>query len=89
MGCGNFQIAILTVECEVKMILGLAFRNKDVPLRTRKAAAGLYVVENAYEGRYEYFESEDSQSVDTRSGSIQTDPTPEPLDPPSEKLTGQ
>ena len=68
------------------MILGLAFRNKDVPLRTRKAAAGLYVVENAYEGRYEYFESEDSQSGDTRSGSIQTDPTPEPLDLPSEKL---
>lgn len=71
------------------MILGLAYRNKDIPLRTRKVAEGLYVVQNAYEGRYEYFESEDSQSGDTRSGSNQTDPTPEPLDLPSEKLAGQ
>lgn len=50
------------------MILGLATRNKDVPLQTRKAAEGLYVVLNAYEGRYEYFEAEDPQSNETMSG---------------------
>ncbi len=89
MGCSHVKITVLTDKYEEKMILGLAYRNKDIPLRTRKVAEGLYVVQNAYEGHYEYFESEDSQSGDTRSGSNQTDPTPEPLDLPSEKLTDQ
>jgi len=71
------------------MILGLAYRNKDIPLRTRKVAEGLYVVQNAYEGRFEYFESDDSQSGDARSGSNQTDPTPELLDHPPEKRSDQ
>lgn len=71
------------------MILGLAYRNKDIPLRTRKVAEGLYVVQNAYEGRFEYFESEDSQSGDAGSDSNQTDPTPEPLDHPPGKLAEQ
>ena len=71
------------------MILGLAYRNKDIPLRTRKVAEGLYVVQNAYEGRFEYFESDDSQSGDARSGSNQTDPTPLLLDHPPEKLAEQ
>jgi hypothetical protein len=71
------------------MILGLAYRNKDIPLRTRKVAEGLYVVQNAYEGRFEYFESEDSQSGDARSDSNQTDPKTELLDHPPGKLSDQ
>lgn len=47
------------------MILGLATRDKEVPLKTRKAAEGLYVVLNAYDGRYSYFELDDSQSFST------------------------
>lgn len=82
MGCGDFQIAILTVECEAKMILGLAFRNKDIPLRTRTAAVGLYVVENAYEGRYEYFESGDSPATEKKLNTNQTEPTAERQDHP-------
>ncbi len=69
------------------MILGLASRNKDIPLRTRKAAEGLYVVENAYEGVYEYFESDDPQSGDARNRAVQNDPATKPLDQPSRQLT--
>lgn len=68
------------------MILGLATRDKNVPLKTRKAAEGLYVVLDAYEGRYEYFESDDSPSSDTLRSSDQPDPSREKADLPSTKL---
>ena len=62
------------------MILGLATRDKDVPLTTRKAAEGLYVVVNAYEGRYEYFESDDSLSDDTSSRLVQVRQSQDQID---------
>lgn len=68
------------------MILGLATRDKNVPLKTRKAAEGLYVVLDAYEGRYEYFESDDSSSSDALGSSDQPDPLREKADLPSTKL---
>lgn len=64
------------------MILGLASRNKDILLRTRKVAVGLYVVENAYEGRYEYFESDDVPATETKLDSNQHEPTADKLEPP-------
>ncbi len=75
MGSGHFKITILTDKYEEKMILGLAYRNKDILLKTRKVAVGLYVVENAYEGRYEYFESDDVPTTETKLDSNQPEPT--------------
>ena len=68
------------------MILGLATRDKNVPLKTRRAAEGLYVVLDAYEGRYEYFESEDSSSSDAVGSSDKTNPSREKASLPSTKL---
>jgi hypothetical protein len=44
------------------MIIGLATRDQSVPLETRKVAEGLYVVLNAYKGRYTFFECEESKT---------------------------
>lgn len=71
------------------MILGLATRDNNVPLKTRKAAEGLYVVLDAYEGRYEYFESDDSPSSDALGSSDQPAPSQDKADLPSTKLTGE
>lgn len=40
------------------MILGLAKRDNSLPLKTKKEGDGLFVVLNAYEGQYEYFQDE-------------------------------
>ena len=58
------------------MILGLAKRQNDMALKTRKAAEGLFVVIDAYQGRYEYFEggelpSPTANSVDVDKSLVQ------------------
>lgn len=58
------------------MILGLAKRQNDMALKTRKAAEGLFVVINAYQGRYEYFEGGEVPS--SAADSVDAE---EPLEP--------
>ena len=60
------------------MILGLSRRGNDTPLKTKKVAEGIYVVENAYQGTYTYDDiGEPKKEADrVKSQSKQSEQTP-------------
>jgi len=46
-------------------------QSKEIPFRIERGDDGVYVVKNAYEGRYEYFKDRPLPSVDQPAREIQ------------------